>query len=209
MSDRRFTRSNIDETVDLVYNFVTDYIDAKGYPPSVRDICLGVGIHSTSTIHGHLKRLNETGRIAYTPGKRRAITIQSRQGVSVVNIPVVGTVAAGVPILASQNIEQVLPFPAEFVGKAEDTFALKVRGDSMLGAAILDGDYVLVRRQQDAQSGDIVVALLDDEATVKTFIRAKGQTYLRPENTAYAPIPFDTERCQILGKVVSVFRVCT
>ncbi len=209
MSDRRFTRSNIDETIDLVYRYITGYIDQNGYPPSVRDICQGVGIHSTSTIHGHLKRLNDSGRIEYTAGKRRAITIPARQNAPVVNMPVVGTVAAGIPLLAEQNIERVLPFPAEFLGKAEDTFALKVRGDSMIDAAILDGDYVLVRRQQGAEYGEIVVALLEDEATVKTLVKEKGRIFLRPENSAYRPIPFEGENCRILGKVVGVFRICT
>jgi len=209
MSDRRFTRSNIDETVEMVFRYITDYIDQKGYPPSVRDICQGVGIRSTSTIHGHLKRLNETGKIAYTAGKRRAITIPARQGGQVYNMPVVGTVAAGVPLLAVQNIERTIPFAAEFIGNTEDVFALVVRGDSMVNAAILDGDYVLVRKQQTADSGEIVVALLDDEATVKTLIREKGRIYLRPENPAYRPIPFDSESCQILGKVIGVFRVCS
>ena len=209
MSDRRFTRSTIDETVELVFRYIKDYIDQKGYPPSVRDICQGVGIRSTSTIHGHLKRLNETGKIAYTAGKRRAITIPSRQGGMVFEMPVLGTVAAGIPLLAEQNIERTFPFPTEFIGNSKDAFALVVRGDSMVDAAILDGDYVLVRRQQTAESGDIVVALLEDEATVKTLVRKKGRVYLRPENPAYHPIPFDGESCQILGKVIGVFRVCS
>ncbi|MBP7402512.1 MAG: transcriptional repressor LexA [Clostridia bacterium] len=209
MGDRKFTRGNIDETVDLVYRYIAEYIDENGYPPSVRDICQGVGIHSTSTIHGHLKRLNDSGRIEYAAGKRRAITIPARQAVQVINMPVVGTVAAGVPLLAEQNIERVLPFPADFIGKTEDSFALKVRGDSMIDAAILDGDYVLVRRQQDADSGDIVVALLEDEATVKTLVKEKGRIYLQPENAAYRPIPFEGDQCRILGKVVGIFRVCT
>jgi len=206
MGDRKFTRSNLEETVEMVYRFIAEYLDANGYPPSVRDICQGVGIHSTSTIHGHLKRLHESGKIEYTAGKRRAITIPSRQTPQVVNMPVVGTVAAGIPLLADQNIERILPFPAEFVGKAEDHFALRVRGDSMILAAILDGDYVLVRRQQSAENGDTVVALIDDEATVKTLVRKSGRIYLKPENPAYHPIPFGGDNCRILGKVVGVFR---
>ncbi len=208
MSDRKFTRSNLEETVELVYQFVVTYIDTNGYPPSVRDICKGVGIQSTSTIHGHLRRLHESGRIEYASGKRRAITIPSRQSSPVVSMPVVGTVAAGVPLLADQNIERFLPFPAELVGTSDDHFALQVRGDSMVLAAILDGDYVLVRRQQAADHGDTVVALIDDEATVKTLVRQRGKVFLQPENPAYHPIPFDSENCRILGKVVGVFRTC-
>jgi repressor LexA len=208
MSDRRFTRSNVDETIGMVLQYITDYIDQKGYPPSVRDICQGVGVRSTSTIHGHLKRLHEMGKIAYTAGKRRAITIPDRQSGQVFNMPVIGTVAAGVPLLAVQNIERTFPFPAEFFGKTDETFALVVRGDSMVNAAILDGDYVLVRRQQTAESGEIIVALLEDEATVKTLIREKGRVYLRPENPLFHPIAFDGENCQVLGKVIGVFRVC-
>lgn len=207
MSTYRFTRSNVDDTVNQIYDFILDYIRREGFPPAVRDICLGVGIRSTSTIHGHLKRLQQAGRIEYSAGKRRAITIPGQESERVVNLPLVGTVTAGVPILASENIERTLPFSADFFDDSGNVFALRVRGDSMVGAAILDGDYVIVRKQQAASMGDVVVALIEDEATVKTLANQNGQVVLRPENPAYQPIPFDKAECQILGKVCGVFRV--
>ena len=207
MSTYRFTRSNVEETVNQIYDYILEYIRHEGYPPAVRDICNGVGIRSTSTIHGHLKRLQQAGRIEYSAGKRRAITIPGLENERVVNLPLVGTVTAGVPILASENIERTLPFSADFFDDNGDVFALKVRGDSMVGAAILDGDFVIVRKQQTANMGDVVVALIEDEATVKTLVNQNGQVVLRPENPAYQPIPFDKADCQILGKVCGVFRV--
>ncbi len=207
MSTYRFTRSNVDDTVNQIYDFIVDYIRREGYPPAVRDICVGVGIRSTSTIHGHLKRLQQAGRIEYSAGKRRAITIPGQESERVVNLPLVGTVTAGVPILASENVERTLPFSADFFDDEENVFALRVRGDSMVGAAILDGDYVIVRKQQTASMGDVIVALIEDEATVKTLANQNGQVVLRPENPAYEPIPFDKSGCQILGKVCGVFRI--
>ena len=206
MSTYRFTRANVDDTVNLVYAFIVNYIRDKGYPPAVRDICAGIGIRSTSTIHGHLKRLQESGRIAYSSGKRRAITIPDQQEEKAVYLPVVGQVTAGVPILAEENIERSLPFPADFFSDSSDVFALRVRGDSMTGAAILNNDYVIVRRQSNARPGDIIVALVGDEATVKTLANVDGKMVLMPENPAYSPIPFDTPECQVLGKVCGVFR---
>ena len=207
MSTYRFTRSNVDDTVNRIYNFIVSYIREEGFPPAVRDICAGVGIRSTSTIHGHLKRLQDAGRIDYSAGKRRAITIPEIEGERVVHLPVVGQVTAGVPILATENIERVLPFPADFFSDNGDVFALKVRGDSMIGAAILDGDFVIVRRQNTANLGDIIVALVEDEATVKTLANIDGKVVLRPENPAFNPLPFDRADCQVLGKVCGVFRV--
>ena len=206
MSTYRFTRSNVDDTVNQIYGFIVDYIRREGYPPAVRDICAGVGIRSTSTIHGHLKRLQQSGRIEYTTGKRRAITVPADEGEKVVHLPVVGQVTAGVPILATENIERMLPFPADFFSGDGDVFALKVRGSSMVGAAILDGDYVIVRRQSSASLGDIIVALVEDEATVKTLANIDGRIMLKPENPAFSPIPFDRAECQVLGKVCGVFR---
>lgn len=207
MSTYRFTRSNVDDTINQIYDYIVSYIKSEGYPPAVRDICAGVGIRSTSTIHGHLKRLQLSGRIEYSSGKRRAITIPEIEHERVVHLPVIGSVAAGVPIMATQNIERVLPFPADFFSDDGDVFALKVRGSSMIGAAILDGDYVIVRRQSSANLGDIIVAMVEDEATVKTFANIDGKIVLRAENPAFSPIPFDHENCQVLGKVCGVFRV--
>lgn len=207
MSTYPFTRSNVDDTVNRIYDYIVDYIRKEGYPPAVRDICSGVGIRSTSTIHGHLKRLQQAGRIDYTAGKRRAITIPEIDGERVVHLPVIGQVTAGVPILATENIERILPLPADFFSDDGDVFALKVRGESMMGAAILDGDFVIVHRQNTANPGDIIVALVGDEATVKTLANIDGKVVLRPENPAFRPIPFDRADCQVLGKVCGVFRV--
>jgi repressor LexA len=206
MSTYRFTRSNVDDTVNQIYSFIVDYIRHEGFPPAVRDICAGIGIKSTSTIHGHLKRLQQSGRIEYSTGKRRAITIPESASSRVIQLPVVGQITAGVPILAEQNIERMLPFPAGFFSDDGDVFALKVRGSSMIGAAILDGDFVIVRRQNAANPGEIIVALVDDEATVKTLAQIDGKAVLKPENPAFSPIPFDRADCRILGKVCGVFR---
>lgn len=202
-----FTRANVDDTANLIYDFIVAYIREKGYPPAVRDICAGVGIRSTSTIHGHLKRLHEAGRINYSSGKRRAITIPEHQEERPLYLPVVGQVTAGIPILAEENIERTLPFPSGFFSESEDVFALRIKGDSMIGAAILNNDYVIVRRQSSADPGDIIVALVGNEATVKTLANVDGQMMLMPENPAYKPIPFNTEECQVLGKVCGIFRV--
>ncbi len=206
MATYRFTRANVENTVNMIYDFIVEYIQREGYPPAVRDICNGVGIKSTSTIHGHLKRLQESGRIEYTAGKRRAITVPEVEGNRVIALPVIGQVTAGVPILAQENIERTLPLPAEYFSDDGDVFALKIRGDSMIGAAILDGDYVIVRKQSTATPGDIIVALIGDEATVKTLANKNGKMFLQPENPAYEPIPFDHADCQVLGKVCGVFR---
>ena len=209
-----FTRSNIGTTQDKILYHIQSFIDDNGYPPSVREICEGTGIRSTSTVHAHLKRLTETGRLNYDSGRRRAISINSEEhsehndpgSERILNIPLVGTVAAGVPILAEQNIETTLPFPADFIRGSEDVFALKVRGDSMTDAAILDGDYVIVRKQHSAHPEDIVVAMIDDEATVKTFKSINGVPFLKPENPKYDLIPFYNENSSIIGKVIGVFR---
>lgn len=206
MTTYQFTRANIDETVDKVYRFIVDYISRNGFPPAVRDICSGVGIKSTSTIHSHLKRLQEAGRIEYTAGKRRAITIPDSDQSKVRQMPLVGQVTAGVPILAHENIERTLPFPADYFSDRDEIFALQVRGDSMIEAAILDGDMVIVRKQNTASNGDIIVALVGDEATVKTLVNKDGKIYLMPQNPAYRPIPFDSAECRVLGKVCGVFR---
>ena len=211
----KFTKSNVENTASIIYDYIVEYVDQNGYPPSVRDICKGTGIKSTSTVHSHLKRLQESGKLDYTAGRRRAISINSDDDNNecinfddsiITMLPLVGTVTAGAPILAHENIERTLPFPSEYFGGKGDVFALEVRGDSMIDAAILDGDYVIVRKQSAADFGDIIVALIEDEATVKTFIRKDGKTFLQPENSAYSPIPFYSENCKILGKVIGVFR---
>jgi repressor LexA len=201
----RFTRSNLDQTVEMIYDYIVIHIRKEGYPPSVREICSGIGIKSTSTIHSHLKRLQDMGKIEYTPGKRRAIIVPDLQQENTINLPVLGTITAGIPILAEENIERTLPFSSDLFSSGEH-FVLKVRGDSMINAHILHGDFVIVKRLNSAALGQIIVARIGDEATVKTLISQDGRMFLRPENPAYSPIPFDHEDCQILGVVTGLFR---
>ncbi len=180
----------------------------KGYPPAVREICEAVGLKSTSSVHSHLETLEKNGYIRRDPTKPRAIEIMddnfnlTRR--EVVNVPVIGSVAAGQPLLAIENIESYFPIPSEYVPNA-DTFMLHVKGESMINAGILDGDQILVRQQSDAENGDIVVALVGDSATVKTFYKEDGHYRLQPENDTMEPIIVD--ECMILGKVFGVFRL--
>ena len=193
-----------------IYDYIVSFQADHGYPPSVREIGEAVGLKSPSTVHFHLKGLEEKGLIIKAEGKTRAITVSGSTGRAIAEeehpsanrIPVVGNVAAGSPILAEECIEDYLTFDTG--GLAGEHFALKVRGESMLGAGILPGDLVVVHQQQDARSGEIVVALFEDEATVKTLQRKEGKTWLMPENPAYEPI--DGDHAQILGKVVAVVR---
>lgn len=207
----KFTRSNLDRTSDIIYDFIVSYIDENGYAPSVRDICDGVGVKSTSTVHAHLKRLETQGRLTYEGGKRRAIKLMADEEDNLDHdnvkfIPLIGTVTAGVPILANEQVERMIPFSADIFPNASDVFMLKVRGDSMIDAAIVDGDLVIVKQQRAAAMGDIIVGLIGEEATVKRLISHKGRPYLQPENEAYDIIPFFGEDCQILGKVIGVVR---
>ena len=206
----QFTKANVDETCDAVYDFIVTYVNANGYAPSVREIGRGVGLKSTSTVYGHLKRLVSQKRIEMTEGRRRAIRLVDESQLTEPaydEVPLVGTVTAGVPILATENIESMLKLPQETYASTEDMFALRVRGDSMVDAAILDGDIVLVRKQSNADSGEIILALLEDEATVKTLIRNDdGRCHLQAENAAYADIPFESDDCKILGVVCGLLR---
>ena len=209
MATYRFTKSNLKETLEIIYAFIVSYVKKEGYPPSVREICQGVGIKSTSTVHAHLRRLQDEGKIEYIPGKRRAIMIKEVtrecETTQPKEIPLVGTVTAGVPILAEENIDHYLPFPAEYFNSAE-YFMLKVRGDSMINAHIMDGDYVIVRRDNMANMNQIIVAMIGNEATVKRLTYRKGHALLQPENPAYEPIPFEDDDCRILGVVDGIFR---
>lgn len=184
-----------------IYDFLVSYIQSRGYPPSVREIGEAVGLKSPSTVHFHLKHLEEAGVIAKGAGKGRAITLTA-SAVPEDKVPIVGNVAAGSPILAEECIEDYLTFDTG--GRAGEYFALRVRGESMLNAGILPGDLVVVRRQETANNGEIVVAMIDDEATVKRLSRKNGRTWLMPENDAYSPI--DGTYAQILGKVAAVVR---
>jgi repressor LexA len=181
-------------------------IRQKGYPPSVREIGLVVGLSSSSTVHGYLKRLEGKGYLRRDPTKPRAIEVLdevAHGSYNVIGIPVLGRVAAGVPLLAVEHREDIFPLPADFTGEGE-FFILTVRGDSMIEAGMLEDDMVVVRRQPDADNGDIIVALLEDEATVKRFFRENGRIRLQPENSRLEPIY--TRDIQILGKVIGLVR---
>ena len=188
-----------------IYDFISSFADEHGYPPSVREIGAAVGLKSPSTVHFHLKGLREAGYITQAEGKTRAISIVGAGGGRKDQVPLVGYVAAGTPILAQENIEDYLTFDTG--GLAGEHFALKVRGESMLEAGILPGDIVVVHQQPLARNGDIVVALFEDEATVKTFRRENnGHIWLYPENSSGEYQPIDGEGCSILGRVVAVIR---
>ena len=184
-----------------IYDYIVSCIREQGYPPSVREIGEAVGLKSPSTVHFHLKHLEEAGVIEKGAGKGRAIALTEPE-VPEDRVPIVGNVAAGSPILAEECIEDYLTFDTG--GRSGEFFALRVRGESMLNAGILPGDLVVVRRQQTCNNGEIVVAMIDDEATVKRFSRQNGRVWLLPENEAYAPI--DGTYAQILGKVSAVVR---
>ena len=191
-----------------IYDYILAFSQDHGYPPSVREIGEHVGLKSPSTVHFHLKGLESAGLITKAEGKTRAITVSGSHAVPAQpepprdRIPVVGNVAAGSPILAQECVEDYLTF--ETGGREGEYFALKVRGESMKYAGILPGDLVVVHQQSDARSGEIVVALFEDEATVKTLRRKDGHTWLMPENPDYEPI--DGDGCAILGKVTAVVR---
>ena len=190
-----------------VLEFIKSELFKKGYPPSVREICEAVGLKSTSTVHGHLERLERKGLIRRNPTKPRAIEVLDSSPLSIardmVEVPIVGRVTAGQPILAVENIEDTFPLPADFL-RGDDSFILTVRGESMIEAGILDGDYVVVKQQNYANNGDIVVALIEDEATVKRFYKEKDHIRLQPENSLMEPIL--VQDVTILGKVTGVFR---
>ena len=190
---------------------ILEYIKAeilnRGYPPAVREICEAVKLKSTSSVHAHLETLEKIGYIRRDPTKPRAIEIVDENfnltRREMVNVPIVGKVAAGEPILAVENIENYFPIPAEFMPN-EPTFILQVQGESMINAGILDGDYVLVQQQPTANDGDMVVALVDDSATVKTFYKENGYYRLQPENDFMDPII--VSEVMIMGKVIGTFR---
>ena len=193
-----------------ILEYIKSEILNRGYPPSVRDICDAVHLKSTSSVHAHLETLEKNGYVRRDPTKPRAIEIVddtfnlTRR--EVVNVPLVGTVAAGQPLLAVENIENYFPIPSEFLPNKQ-IFMLTVKGESMINAGILEGDQVLVEEQRDAEEGDIIVALVDDSATVKRFFREDGQVVLKPENDYMDPILVGPENYfQILGKVIGVMR---
>ncbi|MBE5851688.1 MAG: transcriptional repressor LexA [Lachnospiraceae bacterium] len=199
---------NITAKQKEILEYIKEEILKRGYPPAVREICEAVNLKSTSSVHSHLETLEKNGYIRRDPTKPRAIEIcdDSFQMVrtEMVSLPVVGQVAAGQPILAQQNIDNYFPVPAEFVPTGE-SFILKVKGDSMINVGIYNGDQIFVQCCNTARNGDIVVALVDDSATVKTFYKEKDHIRLQPENDSMEPIIVND--CQILGKVFGVFRI--
>ena len=198
-----------------ILDFIKKQIKENGYPPSVREICSAVGLKSTSSVHLYLNRLAEKGAISKTGLKTRALKVVDEETTpdtkiadsNVLSIPLVGNVAAGAPILAEQNIEEYFSIPSSFLSKAalsSNTYMLKVKGESMINVGIYDGDYIIISKQNTAINGEIVVALIENEATVKTFYKEKDHIRLQPENDTMAPII--VKDVQILGKVVGLFR---
>ena len=189
-----------------IFEYIRKYAAKTGYPPTVREIGKAVGLHSSSTVHAHLANLEKIGLLRRDPTKPRAIELlvdKAKQALRGPGLPLVGQVAAGEPVLADENIEEYLEIP-DVIGGEEGDYILRVKGDSMKDAGILVGDYVVVKKAQDAANGEIVVALLEHEATVKRFFREKDRVRLQPENSAYKPIR--TKEVELLGKVVGVFR---
>lgn len=190
-----------------ILEYIKSQILERGFPPAVRDICEAVNLKSTSSVHSHLETLEKNGYIRRDPTKPRAIEILDDSfnliRREMVNVPIVGRVAAGEPLLAEQNIENYFPIPMEFMPNKQ-MFMLKVRGESMINAGILDGDYVLVEERQTAENGEMIVALVEDGATVKTFYKEEGVVRLQPENDTMDPIIVPD--CAVLGKVIGVFR---
>ena len=189
-----------------ILEYIKSQILERGFPPAVRDICEAVHLKSTSSVHSHLETLEKNGYIRRDPTKPRAIEILDdsfNMRREMVNVPIIGRVAAGEPILAEQNIEDYFPIPMEFMPNNQ-TFILKVQGESMINAGILDGDMVIVEQRATARNGEMVVALIEDGATVKTFYKEDGHIRLQPENDTMDPIIVTD--VQILGKVIGVFR---
>ena len=190
-----------------ILDFIKSEIQQKGYPPSVREIAQAVGLKSTSTVHGHLQRLEKRGLLHRDAMKPRAMEVTGDPNFTRNNstaVPVLGRVTAGTPILAEENLEDYVAIPDIMLGDGEH-FILLVKGDSMIEAGILDGDYIVVKKQQEARNGEIVVAMIDDSATVKTFYKENGRFRLQPENSSMEPIY--TKEVTILGKVISLYRV--
>lgn len=189
-----------------IYEFLKQQVAIKGYPPSVREICEAVNLSSTSTVHGHLSRLEKKGLIRRDPTKPRAIELllESPNKKEMVDIPIIGKVTAGVPILAQEYIEDYLTLPISFVKSNKDLYILKVSGESMIEAGIYDGDLAIIEKTSSCENGDIVVALIDNDATIKRFFKENGHIRLQPENSSMNPII--VKNCTILGKLIGIYR---
>ncbi len=221
MLNRKKEKDGLTKREKSILKCIVKQIEKNGYPPSVREIGKAVGLSSTATVHGYLKRLEEKGYVKKENQKGRTIKLLKDEsgellnkkkkteekdfysGREMVEVPVIGKITAGAPILAVENVTDTFPIPIDFVGNCE-SFMLTVKGESMIEAGILNGDYILVRKQNTAENGQIVVALIEDEATVKTFYKEKDHIRLQPENSTMDPII--VPNCDILGKVVGVFR---
>ena len=214
---RKKDQAELSKREKAILKYIEKQVNQKGYPPSVREIGKAVGLSSTATVHGYLAKLEEKGYIKKESQKGRTLRLlkggsdgninkQSKDfysGKEMVEVPVIGKITAGAPILAVENVTDTFPIPIDFVGNSE-SFMLTVRGESMIEAGILDGDYILIKKQNTANNGEIVVALIEDEATVKTFYKEKDHIRLQPENSTMDPIIVPD--CKILGKVAGVFR---
>ena len=217
----KILKEGLNKREKSILKYISKQIEKNGYPPSVREIGKAVGLSSTATVHGYLSRLEEKGYVKKENQKGRTLRLLKDEngenmtkkrreeaknfytGRELVDVPVIGKITAGAPILAVENVTDTFPIPLDFVGNSE-SFMLTVRGESMIEAGILDGDYILIRKQNTAENGQIVVALIEDEATVKTFYKEKGHIRLQPENSTMDPII--VPNCEILGKVIGVFR---
>ena len=210
-------KGELNKREKAILKFIEKKIKEDGYPPSVREIGKAVGLSSTATVHGYLAKLRAKGYIKKEDKKGRTLkllkggngtpieesTKEFYSNKELIDVPLIGKITAGMPILAVENVTDTFPIPIDFAGNSE-SFMLKVSGESMIEAGILDGDFILVRKQSDAVNGEIVVALIEDEATVKTFYKEKGHIRLQPENPTMDPIIVPD--CSILGKVIGVFR---
>ncbi len=191
------------ENQQRILDFIKSEIEDKGYPPSVREICAAVGLRSTSTVHAHLNHLEEQGLIRRDSTKPRALEVLDGSHARGRSVPLVGRVTAGMPILAIENIEDYITLPQSVLGR-DDIFCLRVQGESMIDAGILDGDIVVLRQQDSAENGEIVVAMVEDEATLKRIFYEDGRVRLQPENRTMAPIYVDS--AVVLGKLIALFR---
>lgn len=195
-------RSATDKQMQIL-NYITACIERDGYPPSVREICAAVGLRSPSTVHAHIKSLEKAGLLKNEPGKKRAISLPGAEEKKTVSVPLVGTVAAGMPILAIESIEGYVPLGQD-QARGRELFALRIKGESMINVGIMDGDIIVVEKTPSARNGELVVALVEDEATCKTFYKENGHFRLQPENDTMDPILVD--EVIILGRVVSCMR---
>lgn len=200
MSEHKYTKQ------EEIYNFIKKQLHEKGYPPSVREICSAVGLRSTSTVHGHLSRMEKKGLIKRDPTKPRAIEVveDSVYRKEMIHIPLIGTITAGVPILAVENIEDTFSIPINFIKNNNELFMLRVHGESMIDAGILDNDLVIIEKVNTAQDGEIVAALIENEATLKRFFKEDGFIRLQPENKTMKPII--VKDCAIIGKLIGLYR---